>query len=151
SRRSIPARIVTSTAATLLLVVLAVSVALSAVIANNVRDEALRRAQARASTEGDEVDWATILAIRSAGILAQAEGSARAALTNDLSANPRSSDVITSDLKQISNSVFATGPLAYLTDKGFVIATFPPLDSATAAQLSASAPVRETPHTHTSQ
>src|SRR4029077_15003896 len=58
--------------------------------------------------------------------------------------NPRSSDVITSDLKQISNSLFSTGPLAYLTDKGFVIATFPPLGSATAAQLSGSAPVRET-------
>src|SRR5205823_1035341 len=75
SRRSIPARVVTSAAATLLLVVLAISVALSAVIARNVRDEAVRRVQARAGTERDQVDAMTQLAIRSANIIAQAEGS----------------------------------------------------------------------------
>src|SRR5205823_11882739 len=85
SRRSIPARVVTSAAATLLLVVLAISVALSAVIARNVRDEAVRRVQARAGTERDQVDAATRLAIRSANLLATAEANARAALVTDLS------------------------------------------------------------------
>ena len=143
SRRSIPARVVTSAAATLLLVVLAVSVALSAVIANNVRDEALRRVQARAGTERDQVDAATRLAIRSANILAQAEQSARAVLVTDLSNNPHPSDIILSDLQTTSGSLFSTGPLAYLTDKGYVVATFPSLDAANATALSGSAPVRE--------
>jgi PAS domain S-box-containing protein len=144
SRRSIPARVVTSAAATLLLVVLAVSVALSAVIANNVRDEALRRVQARAGTERDQVDAATRLAIRSANILAQAEQNARAALVTDLSNNPHPSDIIFRDLRDLAGSLFSTGPLAYLTDKGFVVATFPQLDAPTATLLSGSAPVRET-------
>ena len=143
SRRSIPARVVTSAAATLLLVVLAVSVALSAVIANNVRDEALRRVQARAATERDQVDAATRLAIRSANLLATAEANARAALVTDLSVNPRPSDVIFQDLSQLAGNLFSTGPLAYLTDRSFVVATFPQLASTTATQLSGSAPVRE--------
>ncbi|HEV3353774.1 MAG TPA: ATP-binding protein [Acidimicrobiales bacterium] len=143
SRRSIPARIVTSTAATLLLVVLAVSVALSAVIANNVRDEALRTVKTRAGIESDQVDAANRLAIRSANLLATAEQNAHTALVNDLSNNPRPSEVILADLQQLSGNLFSTGPLAYLTDKGFVVATFPQLDSRAATQLSGSVPVRE--------
>jgi two-component system, OmpR family, phosphate regulon sensor histidine kinase PhoR len=143
SRRSIPARVVTSAAATLLLVVLAVSVALSAVIANNVRDEALRRVQARTRIEIDQVDSNTRLAIRSANILAQAEESAHADLVNRLAANPQPDAQIRADLEALSSSLFSTGPLAYLTDKGFVVATSQTLDPIQSTQLSGSAPVRE--------
>lgn len=51
ARRSIPTRIATSASATLLVVVLAVSVGLSAVLADNVEDEARRRLDATAATE----------------------------------------------------------------------------------------------------
>jgi PAS domain S-box-containing protein len=51
ARRSIPTRIAASASATLLLVVLAVSVALSAVLADNVEDEARRRLDDTATTE----------------------------------------------------------------------------------------------------
>ncbi|MCU1451762.1 MAG: hypothetical protein JWP02_3932, partial [Acidimicrobiales bacterium] len=77
SRRSIPARIVTSAAATLLLVVLAVSIALSAVIANNVRDEALRRVEGRAAVEINQIDNAKREATYGASIVAESLGSAR--------------------------------------------------------------------------
>ncbi|MBV8981694.1 MAG: hypothetical protein JO086_12400, partial [Acidimicrobiia bacterium] len=143
SRRSIPARVVTSAAATLLLVVLAVSVALSAVIANNVRDEALRQVQGRDRIEIDQVDAATTLAIRSANILAQAEQNAHADLVNALSQSPTPNEQIRADLQQLSGSLFSTGPLAYLTDKGFVVATDRVLDAPSLTQLSGSAPVRE--------
>ena len=143
SRRSIPARVVTSAAATLLLVVLAVSIALSAVIARNVRDEALRRVEARVAVERDQVDAATQLAIRSAGILAQAEGAARSAVVIQLSDNPQPSEEIRRDLAGLSGSLFSTGPLLYLTDRGFVVANVQ-IDSAGAVLLAGSAPVRET-------
>jgi PAS domain S-box-containing protein len=46
-------------------------------------------------------------------------------------------------LQKLSSSLYSTGPLAYLTDKAFVVATFPVLDSSTATLLAGSAPVRE--------
>ncbi|MGH9225593.1 MAG: ATP-binding protein [Acidimicrobiales bacterium] len=56
ARRSIPARVAVSTAATLLLVVLAVSIALSVVIARNVEREALRRIDVRTRAEADQIE-----------------------------------------------------------------------------------------------
>jgi PAS domain S-box-containing protein len=143
SRRSIPARVVTSAAATLLLVVLAVSVALSAVIANNVRDEALRRVQARAGTERDQIDAATQLALRSAGIIAGSVGAARADVVTQLAARPAPSQQIQGDLFSLSKRLFSSGPLMYITDRGFIVATYPQLDSAAATLLAGSEPVRE--------
>ena len=55
ARRSIPARFAVGAAATLLLVVLAVSVALSVVIANTVEREAMLRIDSRARAEADEI------------------------------------------------------------------------------------------------
>ena len=52
-RRSIPARIGTSAAALLLMVVLAVSLAVSVVLTRNVEDEALRRYGSRTAAEAD--------------------------------------------------------------------------------------------------
>src|SRR5205085_6581715 len=66
ARRSIPGRVVASGAASLLLVVLAVSLALSKVVTDNVEREALRRLDARASTEAVENGTAQQLAARSA-------------------------------------------------------------------------------------
>src|SRR2546425_3651059 len=58
SRRSSPAQVATSTAATLLLVVLAVSLALSAVIAPTLQPGAVKRGDARGPTEVEAVDRA---------------------------------------------------------------------------------------------
>jgi two-component system phosphate regulon sensor histidine kinase PhoR len=51
ARRSIPARVASGAASTVLLVVLAVSVTMSTVVVDNVRDEVTRRVETRARTE----------------------------------------------------------------------------------------------------
>ncbi|MBV8302577.1 MAG: HAMP domain-containing protein, partial [Acidimicrobiia bacterium] len=143
SRRSIPARVVTSAAATLLLVVLAVSVALSAVIANNVRDEALRRVQARATTERDEVDAVTHDALRNAGLIAGAIGGARSALLAQINQNPAVSTQIADDLHSLSLELVSNGPLMLMTTRGFIIASYPALPAADGTALAGSEPARE--------
>ena len=64
SRRSIGARITTTAAATFLLVVVTLSVALSTVLANTVRDDALRRLQTRSASVASAASdsWVTNLA-----------------------------------------------------------------------------------------
>lgn len=56
SRRSIAARVAAGAAATVLTVVLAVSVTLSGVLVDNVRDEVLRRTDTRAAAEVNALD-----------------------------------------------------------------------------------------------
>jgi two-component system phosphate regulon sensor histidine kinase PhoR len=146
SRRSIPARVVTSAAATLLLVVLALSVALSAVIANNVRDEALRRVEARAATERDQATANTQNALKSAGIIGGAIGNAETVALTKLNADPAPSDQIKRDLVSLSGSLFSQGPIMVLNSRGFILAAYAPqstLDSASATLLAGSEPVRE--------
>ncbi|CAN5597695.1 hypothetical protein BH20ACT2_BH20ACT2_10440 [soil metagenome] len=75
TRRSIPARIAASATAILLVVVLAVSVALSAVIAERVEDEAIQRYGSRIATEADLAEDTDALARNArlvAGVLASA-------------------------------------------------------------------------------
>jgi two-component system, OmpR family, phosphate regulon sensor histidine kinase PhoR len=144
SRRSIPARIVTSAAATLLLVVLAVSIALSAVIANNVRDEALRRVEGRAAVEINGIDNAKREATYGASIVAEALGPARATQLLQLADHPAASPPLGDDLRILVQKVaLITGPVMYVTDKGFVVATLN-LDPAEATLLAGSAATRET-------
>ncbi|MBA2280207.1 MAG: PAS domain S-box protein [Acidimicrobiia bacterium] len=70
ARRSIPARIATSASAILLAVVLAVSVGLSAVLATNVEDEAIRRLEATGGTEAVLAEAAATTAAQNASIVA---------------------------------------------------------------------------------
>ena len=142
SRRSIPARVVTSAAATLLLVVLAVSVALSAVIANNVRDEALRRVQTRAGSVISKIDNDTGVALKSANLLSIAERNANGPVVTRLSDHPGPSADIAGGLSDLATSLFSQGPLMYLTDRGFVVAVTE-LNSSEATLLAGSAPVRD--------
>jgi PAS domain S-box-containing protein len=53
ARRSIPARVAAGAASTVLLVILAVSVTMSTVVVDNVRDEVTRRVETRARSERD--------------------------------------------------------------------------------------------------
>ena len=72
ARRSIPTRIAASASATLLVVVLAVSVALSAVLADNVEDEARRRLADTATSEGALAEQAGRTAESNASLTASA-------------------------------------------------------------------------------
>lgn len=70
SRRSIAARVATSAAAVVLLVITALSIALSVVISENVEDEVARRYQARAETESQVFDETARTARTQSGIIA---------------------------------------------------------------------------------
>jgi PAS domain S-box-containing protein len=73
-RRSIPARVAAGAAGTVLIVVLAVSVALSSVVVRNVENETLDRIETRASAEAEaltaEASSARVTATSVAGLLA---------------------------------------------------------------------------------
>src|SRR5438132_1418772 len=69
-RRSIPARVAASGAGTLLLVVLAVSVAMSAVLSSNVQREGVRRTGDRARAVAGIVEQERLSAVKSATLLA---------------------------------------------------------------------------------
>ncbi|HEX2047546.1 MAG TPA: ATP-binding protein [Acidimicrobiales bacterium] len=145
ARRSVPARIAVSTVATLLVVVLAISVALSVVISRNVEREALRRVDARALAEAEEVQ-------RSAGD--DAENSAKlVALTIqgrpaeflvNLSNRPAADVTVLEDLQNFIKGelLSADGPLLYATEKRRVIAAIG-LDVAGANALVGSRAVNE--------
>lgn len=74
ARRSIPVRIATSASAILLAVVLAVSVGLSAVLAENVEDEAANRLASDAAIERNQAEEAGLNALKTAGPAAEALG-----------------------------------------------------------------------------
>ena len=71
SRRAIAARVATSAAAVVLLVITAVAIALSFVIADNVEDEVARRYEARAETEANVFADASTSAVGDATLLAR--------------------------------------------------------------------------------
>lgn len=144
ARRSIPARVAVSSAATLLVVVLAASVALSAVIANNVERQALRRVEGRAQAEAGQIASAAVRdAIKSAKLAALGlQGNFTADQLLALAAKGQGGNV------QVSLELFATsqlvsnGPLLYITNQGVVLAQYP-LDSPATLELSGSPPVAE--------
>lgn len=71
SRRAIAARVATSAAAVVLLVITSVAIALSVVIADNVEDEVARRYEARAETEANVFADAGTSAVGDATLLAR--------------------------------------------------------------------------------
>ncbi|MBW3580883.1 MAG: PAS domain-containing protein [Actinobacteria bacterium] len=77
SQRSISARVAASATGTILLVVLAVSVALSAVVVANVEDEAMRRIGATAQAEAAAMERAAADAVVSAKLAALVFSSSR--------------------------------------------------------------------------
>ncbi|HEX2023364.1 MAG TPA: hypothetical protein VHF00_01555, partial [Acidimicrobiales bacterium] len=147
ARRSIPARVAISTAATLLVVVLAVSVALSFVISGNVERDALDRVGARAQDEAQEVEvGARTAAIRSARLIAGVlEGSIPEQLER-LSANPGPSLELADAIDELLTAglLVSDGPVLYATDKQALIFFDPgQVDRAGAQALVGSRAVRE--------
>ena len=117
SRRSIPARVAASGAGTLLLVVLAVSVAMSAVLSSNVQREAVRRTGDRARAVAGIVEQERLSAVKSATLLAATlRGNvSRQPLLLSLANAPRPSAVVQGDLTNLSRLLFTSGPLLYVT------------------------------------
>ena len=145
ARRSVPARIAVSTVATLLLVVLAVSLALSIVISGNVEREALRRVEARALAEAEEILVSSGKdAINSAKLIALTVQGRPADFLIGLSNRPAADQVILGDLEAFVRAglLSATGPLLYATEKRRVIAAIG-LDTVGADALVGSGAVNE--------
>jgi len=125
ARRSVPARIAVSAVASLLVVVLSVSVALSLVIANNVEQEASRRVANRALVEADAVRTSSARdAINSAKLVALTLQGRPADFLVGLSTRPRSDPSVAADLGNFVNGglLAATGPLLYATEQRRAIA-----------------------------
>jgi PAS domain S-box-containing protein len=125
ARRSIPARIAVGTAATLLIVVLAVSLALAAVIASNVEREAVRRIDVRARAEATQIETSGRRdAVTSAKLAALSMAVPRAALLAQLASQPQPNSTIQADLQNLVDSqlVVADGPLVYANQQRTVIA-----------------------------
>ncbi len=126
ARRSISARITVSVGAILLVVVLAVSVALSAVIARTVEEEAFKRIDARARAEVQEI---TVLAlddaVTGAKLAALTIGGTRRQQVLAFSENPDQPEaakaVLETDLSNLTQLLTTNGPLLYANDSGRVI------------------------------
>jgi PAS domain S-box-containing protein len=145
ARRSVPARIAVSTVATLLLVVLAVSLALSIVISGNVEREALRRVEARALAEAEQVLISSGKdATNSAKLIALTIQGRAADFLIGLSNRPAADQVILGDLEAFVRAglLSANGPLLYATEKRRVIAAIG-LDTVGADALVGSGAVNE--------
>ncbi|MDP8954163.1 MAG: ATP-binding protein [Actinomycetota bacterium] len=132
SQRSISARVAASATGTILLVVLAVSVALSAVVIDNVEQEALLRIESRAAAEAAEIERAANDAVLSAKLAAlvlsssnEAENAARLIrLSEDpgSDAGATAAEELVADLGAIAeNLVFQGAILAYVTSEGVVV------------------------------
>ncbi len=132
SQRSISARVAASATGTILLVVLAVSVALSAVVIDNVEDEALLRIESRAAAEAAEIERAANDAVLSAKlaalVLSSSDGAADVARLVTLAEDPGSDEgalaasELVVDLRAIAeNLVFQDAILAYVTSEGVVV------------------------------
>ncbi len=121
ARRSIPARFAVAVAVALLLSVLALSVALSLVIENTVQREALKRVEARARAEAEEVgDSALRDSVHSARLAALTIQGSRADQLLDLAAGKgggSAPDVIARDLRLLADQdlLMADGPMLYVT------------------------------------
>lgn len=146
SRRSVAARVAASAAGVLLLLVLVLSLALSAVLSDNVRREAVARLASRAGTEAALVDAEASDAVLAARLASQslaraADSTLRTELLS-LADSPRRSGIIDGALAELSTRFLAGTPLVYLSPAGTVLAATG-LDPAVFAPLAGTAAVRE--------
>ena len=132
SQRSISARVAASATGTILLVVLAVSVALSAVVIDNVEEEALLRIESRAAAEAAEIertaDDAKLSARLGALVLSSSARPGDVSRLVTLAEDPSSDEgalagnELRTDLGRIAQTlVFQGAILAYVTSEGVVV------------------------------
>ena len=148
ARRSIPARVAIGTAATLLVVVLAVSVALSVVIARNVEREALQRIDVRARAEAEQIQSSAVRdAVGSAKLVALSlEGNRATQLRSLATLDPTLSELIKGDIDALveEDLVVADGPILFVDSQRRVLAQAnDQLDPAAAVELAGSRAVSE--------
>lgn len=130
SRGAIAARVAASAAATLLLVVLVLSVGLSAVLTNTVEDQALGAVDARALREASRIEEARADAITRAGVIsiviarAPQTSAPLTAINLASAASPEQADQLASVLNDL-RTVLADGDLSvgYADSNAGVIAT----------------------------
>ena len=144
ARRSITARVAVSAVGSLLVVVLAVSVAGSIVVSRNVEQEALRRADTRARAEAQQVDVTMRNeALRGASNAALALQNRHGTQLVTLADRPAHDAGIDTDLENLRTRSFASGPLVYVTRAGVPVAVSSGIDTASALALAGSDPVRD--------
>lgn len=127
ARRSISARITASAAGTLLVVVVAVSLALSNVLVSNVEDEAIRRAEARALGEASIAEDAAVTALRGARNLATTFAELGPRDLDELADKgragaPESASRLQRLLDVLARPLVPSGPVVYVNAKGEPVA-----------------------------
>jgi PAS domain S-box-containing protein len=140
SRRAIAARVAAGAAGALLLVVLVLSVALSAVLANTVEDQELTRLDARARSEATFAERETTARLGEARIVAANLARERGATLQALAAGGAGS--VNGELATLSSTYLLGTPLAFVAPDGKVLGVTG-LDPATAVALAGSEVVRE--------
>lgn len=142
SRRSLAARVAASAAGVLLLMVLVLSLALSAVLSSTVEHEASLRLDARARTEVNLVNTQSDVALRGARLTAQSIATSRGALLLQLSQQPIRNGNLEQDLAELSDKFISNLPIAYFSPDGKVLAAVN-FDPASLVPLAGSAIVAE--------
>ena len=140
SRRAIAARVAAGAAGALLLVVLVLSVALSAVLANTVEDQELTRLDARARSEATFAERETTARLGEARIVAANLARERGSTLQALAAGADGS--VNGELATLSSTYLLGTPLAFVAPDGKVLGVTG-LDPATAVALAGSEVVRE--------
>jgi signal transduction histidine kinase/HAMP domain-containing protein len=140
SRRSVAARVAASAAGTLLLVVLVLSVALSAVLSSSIQGEELRRLQSRATTEANLATGAFQNDIPTARFFGAFIG------LSVFSGTPQPAGLTPSQqvqaLLNTYYSLYPSGGLEFLNMSHQIVATSVGFDPATAVQLAGRSIVR---------
>ena len=125
ARRSISARITVSVGGILLVVVLAVSVALSVVIARTVENEAFKRIDARATAEVRQITKSTLddaeLSAKLAALTIQGTRPSQVLALSDDPTLVAASSVVQQDLNSLRALLVTSGPLLYANDKQRVV------------------------------
>lgn len=142
SRRSLAARVAASAAGVLLLMVLVLSLALSAVLSSTVEHEASLRLDARARTEVNLVNTQSDVALRGARLTAQSIATSRGALLLQLAQQPIRNGGLEQDLAKLSDQFISNLPIAYFSPDGKVLASVG-YDPASLVPLAGSAIVAE--------
>lgn len=142
SRRSLAARVAASAAGVLLLMVLVLSLALSAVLSSTVEHEASLRLDARARTEVNLLNTQSDVALRGARLTAQSIAASRGPLLLELSQQPIRSGRLEEDLAKLSDQFISNLPIAYFAPDGKVLATVG-FDPASLVPLAGSTVVEE--------
>lgn len=140
SRKSIAARVAASGAGALLLVVLVLSVALSAVLAGTVEDQELTRLDARARSEATFAQREATARLAEAQIVAASLAKERPQTLLAL-AGPADGNV-NADLTTLSTTFFGGTPLAFVAPSGEVLGAIG-LDAATSVAVAGSEVVQE--------